>query len=514
MSPRIALLIFILVIVFLAPAAALLNEGLQSFGAFGAEHASAMVGRYGLSTLTLLACSVAGASFFGLTAAYLCARFEFPLRKAVLWLSLIPLAVPSYLVAYAWVDTLVDAGVPGGQLRNTPLTAFVFAVCLSPYVFLPSFNAFRVIPKSFVESAALLGRGPLGTFLSIEMPLVWPSVFIGASLVGMEVLADFGTVDFMAVDTWSTGIFRSWFGLGDRARAAFLALVLFGASGVFLLWQLSSNAKKNLYSSSRNAGVVSRKKPRALALLPLLVISLAPPVLSCAAPVLILTYRSFTSSNSVALSEIASPTWTTLWVAAAASLLVVVSGFAFALASRLSQGQRLTSILIRLGTLGYAFPGGVLGVGLLIIMSYFSLTGTVFALLFAYLIRFVTIGANTIEAGWQAIPTRYVEQARVLGCSAVEGFFRVELPLLKKSIACAFALSCIDIVKELPATMLLMPLNFETLALRTYNLASDERLAETAPYSLLMIVVCGLGVFVAQRMGAFALVAPDEELKR
>jgi len=510
LSRRTLPFLFLVVLVFLAPTAALVSEGLLSFGSFGWETAAVQLGRYAPSTFFLLALSVVGASVLGVSTAYLCARFEFPFRRTVVWLSLLPLAVPSYLVAYAWVDTLVDLGVHGGQLRNIPLTAFVFATCLSPYIFLPSYSAFRMIPKSLVESAALLGKNRLTTFVKVELPLVWPSVFVGASLVGMEVLADFGTVDFMAVDTWSTGIFRSWFGLNDRARAAFLALILFAASGVFLLWQLSANSKKTLYSALRSSALVQRRGTSLLASVPLLATTFVAPFVSCLAPVLILIYRTLVDSHTVEFSNLFTSTWTTFWVAITASVLVVTTGFFFALASRLSGRQRLVSILLRLGTLGYAFPGGVLGVGLLIILSYFSLGGTLIALFFAYVIRFVTIGANTIEAGWQTIPNRYIEQARLLGCTPVTGFIRVELPLLKKSIACAFVLCCIDVVKELPATMLLMPLNFETLALRTYNLASDERLAETAPYSLLMIVVCGVGVLAAQKMGAFSLLAEDD----
>ncbi len=509
MSPRIAPFIVLIVLIFLAPPAVLVSEGLNSLGSFGWQQASEQLWRYIPSTLALLVLSVTGASVLGVSTAYICARFEFPFRQTMVWLSLLPLAVPSYLVAYAWVDTLVDVGVHGGQLRNIPLTALVFATCLSPYVFLPSYTAFRMIPRSLVESAALLGRSPLKTLVQVELPLVWPSVFVGASLVGMEVLADFGTVDFMAVDTWSTGVFRSWFGLNDRARAAFLALVLFATSGAFLLWQLSANAKKTLYSTLRSSSVVPRHRVSPLSWVVLVAMVFFAPVLSCIGPVVILIHRTLSSSHTVAWNDLVSPSFTTLWIAAFAGVLVILVGFFFALASRISRGHRFISYLLRLGTLGYALPGGVLGVGLLIILSYFSLSGTIVALLFAYLIRFVTIGANTIEAGWQAIPTRYIEQARILGCSPFTGFLRVELPLLKKSIACALALTCIDVVKELPATMLLMPLNFQTLALRTYNLASDERLAETAPYSLMMIVICGLGVMAAQKMGAFALSSAD-----
>lgn len=503
----------VLVLVFLAPPIALVSEGMGTLRDIDRHVVVAMFERYGLPTLQLVVLSVLGALLMGLSSAYLCARYEFPLRRIVLWLSLLPLAVPSYLVAYAWIDHLVDLGVPGGRLRTPAMTALIFAVCLSPYVFLPSYRAFVAIPRSLVESARLLGRSPVRSFFSVEMPLVWPSVFVGAALVGMEVLADFGTVDFMAVDTWSTGIFRSWFGLGDRARAAFLALILFAGSGVFLLWQLSANARKSIFTSSRSIATIARKKTALIKLLPLVVLALLSPLVAFVMPIFILIQRSWRSTHSITPLELFAPAWTTLWVAVVAGALIVLVGFFFAMSARLTRGHRTLSALVRLGTLGYAFPGGVLGVGLIILLAHFSLTGTLFGLFFAYVIRFVTIGANAIETGWQAIPVAFVEQARLLGSTPLNAFVRVELPLLKRSVACAFALGCIDVIKELPATMLLMPLNFETLALKTYNLASDERLAETAPFSLVMIVVCGFGVFVSERMGAFDL-APASETKR
>lgn len=496
--------VFALVAVFLAPVFALLNEGVQSLVSEKASLSSDLLSRYGLTSLLLLVGSVSGAVLFGTSAAYLCARCNFRGRRLIQWLSILPLGVPSYLVAYTWVDFLVDQGVPGGALRNLPTTCFVFAVCLSPYVFLPSYSAFSTLSGSVLESAKLLGKSQFEIFRLIEFPLVRASLFAGGILAGMEVLADFGTVDFMAIDTWSTGIYRSWFGYGDRGRASLLAVVLFLISGALLFWETSVRSKNSLARSGRSVSLHTRKKIPFLKSLPFIFFALIPALVSCVFPALILTQRVYSKPDPEQWASIVSPALTTLGMASVSSIIVVVLGLAMVLIWRSNPGKFVRS-LARIGALGYALPGGVLGLGLLILLAPFSLSGSVFGLLLAYCIRFATIGTSTLEAAWLAIPRVYDEQARLLGCTQWGVFRRVTLPLLRNSIACAFILTCIDIIKELPATMLLRPFNFETLAIRTYNLASDERLSETAPSSLAMIALCMTGVFVAEKLGAFGV---------
>lgn len=493
----------ILLCAFLAPALALLGEGARSVVADGNFLSGSLLVRYGSSSLVLVLGSVSGALVLGTSSAYLCARFEFPLRRMLLWLSILPLAVPSYLVAYSWVDFLVDLGIPGGQLRTMPFTCIVFAVCLAPYVFLPTFAALIAIPRSMIESARLLGQNRRQLFFSVEVPLAQPAIFGGAALAAMEVLADFGTVDFMAIDTWSTGIFRSWFGYDDRGRAALLAVALFFSSGIFLFWQTQSSARKSRAASTRQSAILARQRLHSLTFFPWFLLALVAPLLSMIFPALILVKKSFFESALSAWLEVIPATLTTLWISFSAAIIVVIFGLLFAAGLRV-RTSRAFQFLLRSATLGYAFPGGVLGLGLFILLAPFSLTGSLFGVFFAYCVRFVTIGSTTIEARWNSIPKIYSEQARVLGCTERSAFLRVTLPLLRKSMACAFVLTCIDIVKELPATMLLRPFNFETLALRTYTLASDERLSETAPSSLMMVLLCLIGLLAAEKLGAFS----------
>ena len=499
-----ALILILFLLAFLAPALALFNEGMSSFRSLSSTMSEDIFLTYGQTSLLLVVGSVCGALLFGLSAAYLCARFDFLMRRQLLWLSLLPLAVPSYLVTYTWVDVLVDQGVRGGALRTLPATCIVFALCLSPYIFLPTYAALTSMSRSVIESAQLLGKNRWEIFFRIELPIIRSSLFAGSALVGMEVLADFGTVDFMAIDTWSTGIFRSWFGYGDREKASALALVLFSASGLVLFWQTSVSGQKSVADSVRISSQYPRQKAAFFKLLPMFLLTLLPPLLSCLFPAAILLNKALFDFSKNHWLEVFPAAFTSLWIAVLTSSVVVILGLLFVLILR-SNTWSLFRVLARLGTLGYAFPGGVLGLGLLILLAPFSLTGSLIGLVYAYCIRFATIGSSTIEAAWRQIPNGYYEQARVLGCTKQSAFLRVTLPILRKSIACAFVLTCIDVVKELPATMLLRPFNFETLALRTYTLASDERLSETAPSSFLMIVLSLIGIFAAEKMGAFGV---------
>lgn len=498
--------VILLLLTFLSPLLALVYEGgTQLFQSSQSSPSTdtRLLLTFGWTSLQLVVGSVLGAIVFGCVAAFLCARFEFRFRKWVFWLSIFPLAVPSYLVSYAWVDFLIDNGVAGGKLRNLGTTCLVFSLCLSPYVFLPVHTALHSVSRSVLESAQLLGQSPWKVFLKIELPLIAPSLLAGATLAGLEVLGDFGTVDFMAIDTWTTGIYRSWFGYGDRSHAALLALMLFSLSSLFLFWQSYSHSKNQLTTGVRSSALVHRKKLPLVKLLPCVLFALLPPLAGCLGTTLILLWKSSQRSGLEIWLNVATPTATTVSTALFAGLLVVLLGLALTALLRSKSTAHFVRIIGRLSSLGYAFPGSVLGLGILILLAPLSLTGTIAGLLFAYVVRFATIGTTTLEAAWLTLPAAYSEQAQLLGCTRVEVFTRVTFPLLRKSIFCALVLTSIDIIKELPATMLLRPFNFETLALRTYTLASDERIAETAPSALAMIILCGAGIVLAKKLGAF-----------
>jgi iron(III) transport system permease protein len=491
-----------LILLFLLPLAFLAREGFISLLGDGEVLPDRILYEYAETSALLFFGSVAGAVLVGFGAAYLCARFEFWMRKPLIWLSILPLSVPGYLVAYTWVDFLVDVGVPGGYLRNMPVACIVFAVSLSPYVFLPVYGALTRVSQAHLETSFLLSQSVFRTFFRVELPLVRASVLIGAVLAGMEVLADFGTVDFLAIDTWSTGIYRSWFGLDNRGRASLLGMALFLISALLLFLESWLRNRKLTYSNVRNARPARRLTLSGGWGFPLVCLALFPAILGILGPVCILIFRIAASVHEPQWLQVWKPFFTSLGVAVLASGIVVGIGIVLSALAR-AKSSAVIRFGLSLAKLGYALPGGVIALGILVFLAQFSLTGTLFALVFAYVIRFVTIGTTTVDGAWSSLPRVYGEQAGLLGCCELAVFFRVWLPLLKNSIASAFLLTAIDVIKELPATMLLRPFDFETLAIRTYNLASDERLAETAPTALSMIVLCALALFAVQRLGAF-----------
>ncbi len=494
----------IILILFSAPLVALMREGYYALSANTPKELAVLFDQYGLSSLLLFSGSVFGAIFLGGGSAYLCARFHFPLRRTLLWLSLLPLAVPSYLVAYSWVDLLVSLGVAGGKVRTLPATCLIFAACLSPYVFLPTYASLSSISPSVLESSKILLKSKFKIFCRVEFPLARGSLLAGAILAGMEVLADFGTVDFMAIDTWTTGIYRTWFAYNNREHAALLAIVLFLISGTLLSLESSLLARKNVASNTRERLATKRTSLTAPKALPLVALCLAPFAISTLVPVCFLLYQATIATQPQYWWNALPPLLNTLTLAATASVVVVLMSTTLSHAMRTNQSPA-TKAFARFSSLGYAIPGGVLGVAILMVLAPLSLTGSLFGVVIAYAIRFATIGTSALSAGWRRIPKTYEEQGWLLGLSPPKVFWRITLPLLKTNLACAFVLTAIDIVKELPATMLLRPFDFETLAIKTYNLASDERLSETAPTSLAMVILCLFGILLAQKMGAFSI---------
>lgn len=498
------LLIISLVFVFAAPVVALLGEAVSALDAETSQVSASDLVRTGTQSLLLVLGSVLGASAFALCTAYLCARYNFTGRKILLWGSILPLSIPSYLTAYTWIDFLIDQGIPGGQLRNSPMACLIFALSLSPYIFLPTFTALSQMPCSLIENARLLGTGGARLFWRLELPLIRSSLLAGLLLAGLEILADFGTVDFMAVDTWTTAIYRYWFGRNDRQTASLLAIGLFLFCAFILFLESQNRHKKSVAASGRGASTVQRSQLPWLTMSPVLLAAACPALFGFLLPLIILIFRVTQSNASEFWISVMTPAGTTLVLASIASLVVVLFALPLVWILR-AEKNRAIQFFARVSSLGYAIPGGVLGLGLLILLAPFSLTGSFFGLIYGYCVRFATIGTSSIEARWHSIPHIYESQARLLGCSSTGVFLRITLPLLRRSILCAFILTMIDVIKELPATMMLRPFNVETLAIRTYNLASDERLAETAPTALAMVLLCIAGLCAAQKLGAFSL---------
>ncbi|HVF64820.1 MAG TPA: iron ABC transporter permease [Casimicrobiaceae bacterium] len=472
------------------------------------------------NTLLLVVLVGVGAGIGGTITGWLVAQRRFPGSYVFEWALLLPLAMPAYVMAYAYTDFLQYAGPLQTALRETfgwsrndywfpevrsvGGAALMFIFSLYPYVYLIARTAFIERPDVLVEAARTMGVNARGALWRIDLPFARPAIAAGIALVLMETLSDYGTVAYFAVDTFTTGIYRSWFSFGDRVAAAQLAmLLLLFVVAAIVLERTSRRARR----SGATRAAVPSARPR------LTGVKAATATLACGIPLAIgflipvlLLVRLLAGEDGITGSRFVFWAWNSLRVAALGATLAVGVALVIAYAARLSPG-RITRNVSQLLTLGYAVPGTVLAVGVLLPIGALDrllasaiermtgsspglvFTGTVMALLYAYVVRYFAVAWNGIEPGFLRITPAMDAAARSLGANIAQTFRRVHAPLLTRSVAATFLLVFVDIMKELPATLVLRPFNFDTLATQTYQFARDERLAEAALPSLAIVLV-------------------------
>jgi len=476
--------------------------------------------RYVGNTLLLLLAVACGVVSMGVVSAWLVTAYRFPGRGLLEWALLLPLAVPAYVMAYAYTDWLQFTGpvqsalraVTGWQareywfpeVRSLGGAAAMLSFALYPYVYLIARTAFHDLSRSAIEAGRLAGYGPLGAFLRVAVPLARPAIVAGATLALMETLADFGTVSYFAVEVFTTGIFKTWFSLGDAAAAAQLSTCLLAFVVVLVALERSNRGRAAYHGMAPRKARPQRLRGTA-ALIAFLACA-APVVFGFALPALLLAGLALRESLPAArlLALVAN----SFSIAALTAFIAIAIALVMAYAARLTR-SRLVSGANRLAGLGYAVPGAVIAVGVLVPLGRFDnalagwlerafgvhfgllLTGTIVALVYAYLVRLLAVALQTTDAGLAKITPSMEDAARSLGATPASALARVHVPLLAPSLATAALLVFVDVLKELPATIALRPFNFDTLAIEAYNLAKDERLAEAALPSL-AIVAAGL----------------------
>ncbi len=442
--------------------------------------------------------------------------------------------MPAYVMAYAYTDWLDYAGPVQSALRRAfgwsrddywfpdvrslGGAAAMFIAVLYPYVYLLARTAFLERPASLIEAARTMGLDARRAFWRVDLPLARPAVAGGIALALMETLADYGTVAYFAVDTFTTGIYRAWFSLGDRVAAAQLSAALLAfVIGAVLLERWSRGAARVAGGSRQRSSKVPAQPVltgwRAwLATL----ICVAPIVIGFGLPLLLLGRLALSEPGLPGAARFAELAWNSFRVAGLTAMLAVVFAIVVAYAVRLAPGA-LTRGTSRLLALGYAVPGSVLAVGVLLplgaadvwlaglIQEQFGvrvgllLTGTIAALIYAYLVRHFAVAWNGIEPAFARITPSMDAAARGLGAGTLGTLTRVHAPLLARTAAAGALLVFVDVMKELPATLVLRPFNFDTLATQTYTLAKDERLAEAALPSLAIVAVGILPLLILAR---------------
>jgi iron(III) transport system permease protein len=489
--------------------------------------AQTVLPRY-LANSLMLACSVGlGVALLGAATAWLTAAFEFPGRRWLGWALVLPLAMPAYVVAYAYTDFLQFSGPVQSALReltgwrardywfpevrSLPGAACLLVLVLFPYVYLPVHAAFMERSPNLLHAARLAGLDAWQAFLRVALPLTRPALAAGVAVAVMETLADYGVVSYFAVETLTTGVFKAWFSLGDRAAAARLSVMLLGVV-VLVVWLERTSRGRARF---QGAGTVSahRRRLDGAAGWAATLTCLLPVVLGFVLPVAILLRLAWRETDFGAFGRYATLVANSFTVAGLAACLAVAAALILGYAARLHpSGPARASA--RLAGLGYAVPGAVLAVAVLVPLARFDnaldaflqetfgirsgllLTGSIAALVYAYVVRFLALALSNVEAGLARITPGMDEAARTLGCTPGGLLARVHVPLLARSLLIGALLVFVDALKELPATLVLRPFDFDTLATRAYNLAKDERLGEAALPSLTIVAVGLIPVMV------------------
>lgn len=517
-------------LILLAPVAVVLASVFASSGDIWRHLQETVLADYILNSLWLMLGVGALALPLGVIPAWLVTSFRFPLSRPLEWALLLPLAFPAYIIAYTYTGLLDFAGPAqtwlreafgGGywfpEVRSLPGAAVMLALVLYPYVYLLTRAAFQEQSACAVEAARVLGAGPARAFFRVALPLARPAIVAGLSLALMETLADYGVVQYFGVATFTTGIFRTWFGLGSSVAAAQLSALLMGF--VLVLTLLERRARRQAryhHASSRYRRAAPKRLQgwRGGLALALCALPVGFGFIIPAAQLSVWAAQTYGASMNRQFLELA---WHSVELALLASALALGAALALAYARRLQPGP-LTYAANRLLSLGYAVPGTVIAIGVLLPFTWLdrqlakwagalldldpglALSGTIAILVFAYLTRFLAVSLNTVEAGLEKIRPAMDEASRSAGVGGFGLLRRVHGPMMRSSLLAAALLVFVEVLKELPATLILRPFNYNTLAVRVFELANDERLAAASLPALTIVLVGIIPVMILNRL--------------
>ncbi|MNH95262.1 Putrescine transport system permease protein PotH [compost metagenome] len=488
---------------------------------------------YALQSLWLVLGTGTCTVLIGVALAWLTAAYEFPLRRFFTWAFVLPLAIPPYIAAYTYGNMLSYTGSVQIFMRNvlgwTPNQAyfdimsikgaiFIFSLFLFPYVYLITKTFLERQSASFIENARLLGKGPLYIFFRVVLPLSQAAIIGGVSLVAFEVLNDYGVSKYFGIQSFTTAIFQTWFGMYDVDSAMRLAALLMSfIVGVFVIERLIRRRKK-YHASTSKSSPLSRRKLRGIPAIIVVIFSCLIVSLSFLIPVIQLIVWATWTYKDVMNAQFWGLISNTLLISLVSIIVLMLFAVIVANVCR-SQRSIFTLVLSKLISSGYSIPGAVLSIGVLAIFISLDerlsgiyeklgwgadklvLSMSLLMLIFAYVIRFLAVGFNSVEAGFDKIGNRYSEASRLLGLGMTRTFFKVDFPLIKGAVFTGCILAFMEIVKELPLTLLLRPFNFDTLATKAYQYASDEQIHQASVPSLFIIAVGMISVFFYYWLG-------------
>lgn len=487
------------------------------------EHLADTVLRNYITNSLLLMVGVAFISLIlGVGTAWLVSMCEFSGRRLFEWALLLPMAIPAYIIAYTYTGMLDFAGpvqtalreVTGWgygdywfpEVRSLEGAVLMLALVLYPYIYLLTRAAFLSQSVCVLEVSRSLGNGAWRTFFHVALPLARPAIAAGLSLVLMETLADYGTVQYFGVDTFTTGIFRTWYGLDNAPAAAQLSVILLIFIVVLVTLERSSRRQARYHHMGQRKQPLQRLTLSGWGHALAVIFCLATLLLGFLLPAGQLALWTVDTAETMIDDSFFALVFNTLELASLAALLALGAALLLSYGRRLEPSRTMRFAVLAAG-MGYAIPGTVIAIGVLIPFGWFDntldswmrsqfgistgllLSGTIFALLFAYLVRFLAVSLHAVNTGLERITPSMDEAARSMGERPMAILGRIHIPMLQGSLITALLLVFVDVLKELPATLMLRPFNFNTLAVRAYELAADERLADASSAALAIVLV-------------------------
>ena len=464
---------------------------------------------YTFNTFYLILITSLFTLLFGLFPAWIISNYRFIGRNFYDLVLFLPLAIPSYIMGFTYIDILSFTGPVQSFLRNNfPWLASYFNIdymqietlgvllglALYPYVYAAARVAFSLLGSNYIDLSKSLGLSTIKSFYKIILPLSRPAIFSGLFLVFMEVLNEYGAVKYFGINTYTTGIFKAWFSLGDIGTAIQLAcLLLLVVFFFFVLEKISSSKTKFFYETNalvQRLLYVSKDK-----LLFFHLVCSIPFILGFFIPFIFIVNNVFQTYSSIDFVRLFTLSFNTIFVSSLSSFIIIIVALFFLFIEKISK-TKINTIISHLISLGYAIPGAVIGLGLImlfsnIIDSFFSISliGSFYVLIYAYVIRFLAVGKSPIKSSLEKHPESYDDTGKNLGLGPLKLLQKIHLPINKFALISAFIVTFIDIMKELPITLILRPFNFDTLATQTYEFAIEEMLPLSSAYSLSIIII-------------------------
>ncbi len=463
----------------------------------------------------------------GVGSAWLITNYDFVNKNWLEWAVILPLAVPPYILAYTFTGLFDSYGTANEiiktvfdtkdnyiffpNVRNIYGAIIVFSFTLYPYIYLTTRMAFLNQSRSLMEAGTLLGLNSWSLFYKLAVPLIRPALFAGLALVLMETISDFGAVEHFAVQTFTTGIFRTWFGMYDLNTAMQLSSLLLIFIAFFVVLERTERNKMSYTYSNSTFRKTDSKKLKGLKSLGAFLFCFAPLFIGFILPIIELTnWAIFFPSENFFSENVIYSFFNTVWLGISAGIICTMFALLINFLKRFDEGFFLNSSSQFLA-MGYALPGLVLAVGIIqffsflddYFLSYFlgiSLVGSLIGLIIAYTIKAYALANNTIESGFKRISSSIDDVSLSLKSSKFSIFYKIHMPLLKTSILTSLLLVISEVIKELPATLILRPFNFDTLAVSTYIYASEERMYEAASPAMLIVLVGLIPIFFLSRI--------------